>query len=146
MAERHGHDGYEKTDAAAGATFRAGLAILGVMFLTALALVPMYRLLARSEAAKQPPPAEVVKTEMSEPALAFPKLLSSEPLALAAFRAQEDALLGSYGWVEKDKGLVRIPIAEAMRIAAERGLPKFDAPAAGTKAAGEKAIATAGSR
>jgi hypothetical protein len=131
---RHDQGGYERTDAKAGATFRAGLLILGVMFLTALVLVPMYRLLARVENAKQPPPAEVVKTEMSEPVQSFPRLVSSEPRVLADFRAQEDALLKSYGWVEKDKGIVRIPIEQAMRIVAERGLPKFAAkPAEGEK-------------
>jgi hypothetical protein len=126
-----GHEtgGYEKTDARAGPTIRAGLAILAVMFLTALVLVPMYRVLARREAAKQPPPAEVVRTEISEPAAAFPRLLTSEPAALAEFRAQEEALLASYGWVEKDRGVVRIPITEAMRIVAESGLPTFPAPA-----------------
>ena len=133
---RHEPGGYERTDAKAGATFRAGLYILGVMFLTALVLVPMYRLLARFETAAQPPAMEVVKSEMSEPVASFPKLVESEPRALAAFRAQEDALLTSYGWVEKDKGIARIPVGEAMRIVAERGLPRFAAPAA---AAGDKA-------
>ena len=125
-----GHEtgGYERRDAKAGATLRAGLYILGVMFLTALVLVPMYRVLARREAAKQPPPAEVVRTEISEPVAAFPRLLTSEPATLAEFRAREDAFLGGYGWVEKDRGIVRIPIAEAMRIVAERGLPTFAAP------------------
>ena len=125
---RHDNGGYERSDAAAGATFRAGLYILGIMFLTALLLVPMYRWLARSESAQQPPPAEVVKTEMSEPVQSFPRLVESEPRVLAEFRRQEEALLTSYGWVEKDKGVVRIPIDEAMRIVAERGLPKFAAP------------------
>jgi hypothetical protein len=125
----HRTGGYEKTDAKAGATLRAGLYILGVMFLTALALVPMYRALARREAAKQPPPAEVVRTEISAPLVAFPRLLTSEPATLAEFRAREDALLASYGWVEKDRGIVRIPIAEAMRVVAERGLPTFPEPA-----------------
>ena len=127
----HEPDGYEKTDARAGATIRAGLYMLGAMFLTALLLVPLYRLLARSETATQPAPAEVVKTEMSEPVLSFPRLLESEPRVLAEFRVQEDALLRSYGWVEKDKGIARIPIDEAMRIVAERGLPTFAAPAPG---------------
>ena len=129
----HDKGGYERTDAAAGATFRAGLYILGIMFLTALLVVPMYRLLARSETAKQPAPAEVVKTEMSEPAQSFPKLVESEPRVLAEFHRGEDALLTSYGWIEKDKGVVRIPIEQAMRIVAERGLPKFPAetPAGG---------------
>jgi len=120
--------GYERTDAHAGATYRAGFAILAVMFVTALLVVPMYRLLVRLENESQPPPAEVVRTEMSEPTLSFPRLVTSEPRVLAEFRAREDALLTSYGWVEKDKGLARIPIDEAMRIVAEHGLPKWEAP------------------
>jgi len=39
------------------------------------------------------------------------------------FRLQESALLGSYGWVDKSAGTVRIPIEEAMRLTVERGLP-----------------------
>jgi hypothetical protein len=100
------------------------------MFLTALLVVPFYRLLARAETKAQPPAAEVVESASSEPLVSFPKLVESEPRALAAFRAQEEALLTSYGWVEKDKGLARIPIDAAMRIVAERGLPKFEAKAA----------------
>ncbi len=130
----HDPGGYERTDADAGGSYRAGLAILAAMVLTALGLVPVYRLLARWETKAQPPPAGAVRTDMSEPAQSFPRLVISEPLALAAFRAQEEALLSSYGWVEKDKGLARIPIEDAMRIVAEHGLPKF-APAAGTPAA-----------
>lgn len=125
----HEPSGYEESDARAGASFRAGLYILGTMFVTALLVVPFYRLLGRVETATQPPAAEVVKTEVSEPTASFPKLVSSEPALLAEFRSQEDALLTSYGWVEKDKGVARIPIEEAMRIVAERGLPKFEAPA-----------------
>jgi hypothetical protein len=126
---RHERDGYERTDANARGTFQAGLWILGIMVVTALLLVPMYRLLARLENASQPPAAEVVKSDLSEPVQSFPKLVESEPRVLAAFRAQEDSLLTTYAWVEKDKGRVRIPIEEAMRLVAERGLPKFDAPA-----------------
>ena len=128
MSQPHG--GYERSDAHAGATYRAGFAILAAMVLTAIALVPMYRWLARQESQAQPPRAEVARTEMSEPALHFPRLVSSEPGVLAAFRAREQALLTSYGWVEKDKGIVRIPIDEAMRIVAEHGLPNWEAPAA----------------
>jgi hypothetical protein len=126
---RHDHGGYERTDANAGGTLRAGLYLLAVMFVTALLVVPFYRLLARVESAAQPPPAEVVKSAVSEPAPSFPRLVESEPRVLAGFRAQEDALLASYGWIEKDKGIARIPIGEAMRIVAGRGLPRFEANA-----------------
>jgi hypothetical protein len=121
----HGGAGYEKTDANAGATLRAGFTILGAMFLTALVVVPMYRFLGRREKAAQARAATVLKAEPNAAPSAFPRLVTSEPTVLAELRAQEDALLTSYGWVEKDKGIARMPIDEAMKIVAERGLPKF---------------------
>jgi hypothetical protein len=126
----HEHGGYERTDAHAGATYRAGLYILVTMFLTALVVVPLYRFLGRREAAGQEAPATVVRPDAVAPGPAVPKLLVSEPLALAEFRAQEAELLAGWGWVEKDQGIARMPIEEAMRIVAERGLPAFPAPAA----------------
>ena len=39
------------------------------------------------------------------------------------FRQQEDAVLQKYGWVDKETGVVRMPIADAMKLAVERGLP-----------------------
>jgi hypothetical protein len=126
---RHDSDGYERTDASAGGSLRAGLYVLAMMVVTALLVVPFYRLLRSGEEAAQPPAAEVAESAVSEPVATFPKLVESEPRALGAFRAQEDALLTSYGWVEKDKGLVRIPVGEAMKIVAERGLPQFEAKA-----------------
>ena len=129
-----GPGGYEKTDAHAGATVRAGLTILGVMFLTALVLVPMYRFLGRRERAEQKPAATVLKPDAVAPS--FPRLVASEPAALAEFRAQEDAFLAAWGWVEKDKGIARMPIDEAMKIVAERGLPTFPVPAPAAAPAG----------
>jgi hypothetical protein len=41
-----------------------------------------------------------------------------------AFRAEEDAALSTYGWVDKGRGVARIPVEEAMRLLAERGLPR----------------------
>jgi hypothetical protein len=37
--------------------------------------------------------------------------------ALAELRAAEASELGSYGWVDQAKGVVRLPIAEAMKLA-----------------------------
>ena len=39
------------------------------------------------------------------------------------FRQREDAVLQQYGWVDEEKGVVRMPIADAMKLAVERGLP-----------------------
>ena len=53
---------------------------------------------------------------------------------------REQEILKSYGWVDKQNGIVRIPIEQAMRLTLERGLPVRAAkPAgpAGTIAPGE---------
>jgi hypothetical protein len=39
------------------------------------------------------------------------------------FRRREEAVLKEYGWVNKEAGVVRMPIDEAMRLAVERGFP-----------------------
>ena len=52
-----------------------------------------------------------------------PRLQAAPREDLRALRAREDALLTDYQWVDKAVGTVRIPIAEAMRLTVERGLP-----------------------
>jgi len=42
----------------------------------------------------------------------------------------EEQTLNSYGWVDQNAGVVHIPIAEAMKLVAQRGLPTR--PAVGT--------------
>lgn len=45
---------------------------------------------------------------------------------LEAHRAEEERLLKSYGWVDKDNGLARIPIERAMEIVGQRGVENLD--------------------
>jgi hypothetical protein len=52
-----------------------------------------------------------------------PRLQVAPRLDLEALRTAEDALLNGYHWVNRDAGIVRIPIEEAMRLTVERGLP-----------------------
>jgi hypothetical protein len=42
---------------------------------------------------------------------------------LAAFHAHERERLSTYAWVDRDKGVIRIPIERAIALLAERGLP-----------------------
>ncbi|MBZ9853544.1 hypothetical protein LB566_07030 [Mesorhizobium sp. CA13] len=50
---------------------------------------------------------------------------------LAAFRQQEDRELDTLGWVDRNGGIARIPIDDAMKLVAAQGLPDW----AGTPAA-----------
>ena len=60
--------------------------------------------------------------------------LEPDPLAPGRrMRAEENAMLATYGWVDRDRGLVRLPIDRAMELLVERGLPPskpMPAPAA----------------
>jgi hypothetical protein len=60
-----------------------------------------------------------------------PRLQTTPREDLKALDDAQMEILNSYGWVDRDLGIVRIPIDEAMRLTLERGLPSRDAaPAA----------------
>lgn len=52
-----------------------------------------------------------------------PRLQAQPRLDLKALREGEDAVLTSYAWVDPNRGIARIPIQEAMKIVAAKGLP-----------------------
>jgi hypothetical protein len=52
-----------------------------------------------------------------------PRLQDTPQEDMNALRAKQNGLLKEYGWVNKEAGIARIPIEEAMRIVVERGLP-----------------------
>lgn len=54
---------------------------------------------------------------------AAPLLQIDEPRDLAAQRVWESSLLTNYAVVDKDAGVVRIPVERAMELIAQRGLP-----------------------
>lgn len=56
-----------------------------------------------------------------------PKLQASPPADMAAFRAHEDAILSSAGWIDETAGVARIPIALAKKRLLEKGLPSESA-------------------
>jgi hypothetical protein len=52
-----------------------------------------------------------------------PRLEGDEWREINEFREQEEQTLNSYGWVDQQAGVVRIPIDRAMQLMAQRGLP-----------------------
>lgn len=57
-----------------------------------------------------------------------PRLEDNERTELNDFRYQEEEKLNSYGWVDQNAGVVHIPIDEAMKLVAQRGLPTTPQP------------------
>jgi hypothetical protein len=52
-----------------------------------------------------------------------PRLQTNPRQDLADQRAREDEALAGYSWVDRNAGIVRIPIDEAIKKTLERGLP-----------------------
>ena len=51
-----------------------------------------------------------------------PRLQTNPRGDLGALRAAEERALTTYGWVDRNAGVVRIPIEQAMKLTAKRGL------------------------
>jgi hypothetical protein len=53
----------------------------------------------------------------------IPRLQEHPQEDMRKLRERQQALLNGYSWVNRDAGVARIPIEEAMRIVVQRGLP-----------------------
>ena len=57
-----------------------------------------------------------------------PRLQTNPREDLKVLRDQEQQVLSSYGWIDKNGGVVRIPIEDAMKLTVQRGLPARQQP------------------
>ena len=56
-----------------------------------------------------------------------PRLQDNPQQDMRELRARQEAVLKGYEWINREGGVARIPIDEAMRILVERGLPTREA-------------------
>jgi hypothetical protein len=106
-----------------------GIGLLLSCIVTVFAMWAMFDFLFQREDAKNASnPAKAMMNE--RPKLPPEPRLQAEPkVELRDLRADEDAILSSYGWIDPDKGIVRIPIDQAIDIVAQKGLPSKPSPA-----------------
>jgi hypothetical protein len=113
---------HETTDV----NFRAILAFGGGMIVVGVGISFLVWLLFgyfTSREAQRVPPEYPLAVSQGERVPPEPRLQTAPREDLRDLRASEDAVLDSYGWVDKNAGIVRIPIDEAIRLTLERGLP-----------------------
>jgi hypothetical protein len=120
---------YEHTDASVAiiVKFLVWLAVSAVIIHVGLGL--LYALLIeRAEETGEPQyPLAATQGERLPPT---PRLQQFPNKEFYEFRVGEEAFLEGYGWMNKEAGIVHIPIEDAMRLMVERGLPSR-APAEG---------------
>jgi hypothetical protein len=100
------------------ATFAVGLVILTGVVVLLTGWLLNYFAARRAELDVPASPLAVTQEKPPEPRL---EVVLDQ--VLREVRADEDALLHSYGWVDRQAGIIRIPIERAMSLLTERGLP-----------------------
>jgi hypothetical protein len=113
---------HETSDVNIGGIFRFALALL----LTGVALHVFVWLLVLFFAARDARPVTPdfpLAAGQENRVPPEPRLQTNPRQDLRDLRGAEDTVLTGYGWVDKNAGIARIPIGEAMKLTVERGLP-----------------------
>lgn len=111
---------HERTDVRVGLLAKLGAILLVLTIVVITGVLFLFRTVVSREAALEEPssPLAASPTEYSGP-----QLQVNPPAELDQVFADEQKVLTSYGWVDPEAGVVRIPIDEAMELLVERGLP-----------------------
>lgn len=112
---------YERRDVSPAAVVRAGLVVVGVTALTSVLLLVLFHFLLGAEARRDPSPRPLQPPADRRPP--EPRLQEVPFDDLRALRRDEERLLTRYGFVDRQAGLVHVPIEDAMRLFVERGAP-----------------------
>jgi hypothetical protein len=112
---------HEETDVNIRAIFGFGAGLLVVTVVISIAVWGLFRYFDYREARESGRPSPLATSEPRLPP--EPRLQVSPREEAAEFRAREDAILNGYSWANRDAGTVRIPIADAMKMTLQKGLP-----------------------
>jgi|SRR5688500_3526743 len=117
---------HEESDVNVGAILRYGAGLLGIALVVHVFLWWLMGVYERQDerAQTQVYPMAAGQQDRLPP---FPRFQTNPQQELRDLRAKQRAVLDGYGWVDKDAGVARIPIEDAMRMVVERGLPTREA-------------------
>ncbi len=114
--------GHELSDAQAPPILRF-LAFLVVASIAVMAAVAVFYNYLEAREAREKTARYPLAVGRERPLPPPPRLQTYPFTDLKELRQREDQLLEHYQWVDKNAGIVRIPIERAIELTAERGLP-----------------------
>ena len=114
---------YEARDADASIVGWVALGVIGAAILIHFTVKLSYRYFSRAEFRSIQP---VTMVSASPSPLNLPPLQVDPAADFEKFKASEEQTLNTYGWVDQQKGMVRVPIDEAMKRVVAQGLPAVD--------------------
>lgn len=117
---------HEESDVNVGAIVRFGVGLIVVAFVVHLFLWWLLGVYERQHerAQTQVYPMAAGQQDRLPPS---PRFQENPQQELQDLRTKQESLLKGYGWVNKEAGVARIPIEDAMKMVVERGLPVREA-------------------
>ena len=123
--ETKAHDstgrGHEERDVTFKYIAGAGIGLFVLIIASVIGMRLLFDFYLAREIRSSPAANPLAASRPQEPPA--PRLQPKPIEQLQRLRSEENVTLGSYGWVDRSQGIVRIPIERAMDLVAERGLP-----------------------
>ena len=113
---------HEESDVNVGAILRWGVGLAAVALAVLVFLwwlQGIYTVQTERQQTRQFPIAEARQDEPPPE----PRLQNAPQQDMQKLRADQESRLTSYGWVNKEAGIARIPIEEAMKAVVQQGVP-----------------------
>ena len=113
----HPGRGYEDSDVSVGRLYAFAAGVVGLVVLGVLGSAAVFHFFVSHQPLGPPAsPFENVRTVPPEP-----RLQTTAPLYLKRYREDQEKILQSYGWVDSQAGVVRIPVDRAMDLLLQKG-------------------------
>lgn len=113
-------EGHEHRDVNLRAVMIFGLGLTLLVVITYFVLLGMFSYLERHQKASDQSNSIFLHTPTLPPE---PRLQVTPAQDLKQARANEEKILSTSGWIDREGGIVRIPIQLSMELLAQRGLP-----------------------
>lgn len=128
----HGSTGYEKRDANVKALFYFAVGMAAIIIIVLFAMKYMFHFVSQVEPLGPPAAVYAPQQRVLPPE---PRLQARPHADLKDFCADQENQIDSYAWVDKQAGIVRIPVERAMELVLQEGLPARPLSAAPSKGA-----------
>jgi hypothetical protein len=122
--------GHETSDASPGSVAGFELALLVLAAFAMALMAGLFYYLTERESVADTSRSPLAAERTAPPA---PNLQISPTADLKQLRAEEEDRIRTYGWVDKEQQIVRIPLEKAMEIVAARGVPAALPAATGSR-------------
>jgi hypothetical protein len=121
-----GGKGYETRDANPNMLFMVGGGLIVLILVVMFIVIGILKLFENYKpTTDEPPPPATAEKHVVPPE---PRLQEKPEIDYAKWFTQQDSLLRSYGWIDEQQGIARIPIDTAIAIIAARDLPFRPSP------------------